>query len=270
MEKSIKDIQVADQIKQSLQQVSTNPTYDHIILTEEETKAWTEWGLLKGRKRKAALLAEIAYAQKIGKPQSYATMDYDQLTKYILAKNPGFVLDDDNREIFELLCQYFSGDPGFELSGQYSFEKGILLRGPIGCGKTSMMKMFGSNTFRPFGVTACLNIADAYQMEGAEALYKYSNLMPVIPQMNHGFSEIGHCFDDLGTEDEKKNFGNQVDVMQNILYKVYDNRLLGHVHMTTNLGGDQIETMYGSRIRSRMREMFNLIKFSTEAKDRRK
>jgi len=40
-------------------------------------------------------------------------------------------------------------------------------------------------------------------------------------------------------------------------------------HITTNLNGDEIEEMYGTRVRSRMREQFNLIAFDEAAKDKR-
>lgn len=40
-------------------------------------------------------------------------------------------------------------------------------------------------------------------------------------------------------------------------------------HLTTNLNSKEIETLYGIRIRSRMREMFNLISYSPFAKDKR-
>ncbi len=41
-----------------------------------------------------------------------------------------------------------------------------------------------------------------------------------------------------------------------------------YTHVTTNLSGDQIEENYGTRVRSRMREMFNMIILPGE--DRRK
>jgi hypothetical protein len=40
-------------------------------------------------------------------------------------------------------------------------------------------------------------------------------------------------------------------------------------HLTTNLSATEIETMYGPRVRSRMREMFNLIAFDPKMKDKR-
>ena len=40
-------------------------------------------------------------------------------------------------------------------------------------------------------------------------------------------------------------------------------------HLTTNLSASEIEQAYGNRVRSRMREMFNLIAFDREAKDKR-
>ena len=40
-------------------------------------------------------------------------------------------------------------------------------------------------------------------------------------------------------------------------------------HITTNLSASEIETQYGNRVRSRMREMFNLIAYDKTIKDKR-
>lgn len=265
MEQKIKEVE-SGLISQSSYQGILTPTYDHIVLTEEET----EKVLREARRVKAAKLEEVAYLERLNKPKEYAKFSFESLREFILSRNQNYILDEDNTEQFELLLQYFTNDPAFELSGEYSLSKGIMLNGPVGCGKTQMMRMFGFNSFRPFAVTACRSIADAYQRDGVTALNKYSDLLPVYPQKFLGFDVIGHCFDDLGTEDDKKNFGNQVNVMQDILFKVYDQQLTGCFHMTTNLDAEAIEAMYGGRIRSRMREMFNNIKFSKKSKDRRK
>ena len=40
-------------------------------------------------------------------------------------------------------------------------------------------------------------------------------------------------------------------------------------HITTNLSAYELESAYGSRMRSRMRAMFNLIAFENGVKDKR-
>jgi hypothetical protein len=41
-------------------------------------------------------------------------------------------------------------------------------------------------------------------------------------------------------------------------------------HLTTNLNSVEIEKQYGVRVRSRLREMFNLVAFPADARDKRK
>ncbi|NEW80122.1 MAG: ATPase, partial [Gelidibacter sp.] len=46
-------------------------------------------------------------------------------------------------------------------------------------------------------------------------------------------------------------------------------RIHSKTHITTNLNAEELETRYGSRVRSRLREMFNLIGFDESTKDKR-
>ena len=83
---------------------------------------------------------------------------------------------------------------------------------------------------------------------------------------------ITWCFDDLGVEPNTKVYGNSCNVMAEILLDRYD-QFTRHgmlTHLTTNLNADMLEQLYGDRVRSRLREMFNLISFPAEAPDRRK
>ena len=78
-------------------------------------------------------------------------------------------------------------------------------------------------------------------------------------------------FDDLGLENIMNYYGNNCSVMAEILLSRYD---LFHgfgmlTHLTTNLNSKEIETMYGIRVRSRMREMFNLVTYKSDTKDKR-
>lgn len=59
-----------------------------------------------------------------------------QLREYVLQQHPSFIVDKQNEDIFNKLCQYFSNDPDFENDG-LSLSKGILLTGPVGVGKSN-------------------------------------------------------------------------------------------------------------------------------------
>ncbi len=214
---------------------------------------------------------EIDYCQnKLNKPFFAPKWNIEDLRNHILENDKGFVVDQWNLNEFNLLCQYFSGDKNFEKGNKFSLDKGILMYGPIGCGKTRMMRAFAMNTFRPFGVVPCSDIADQYQEFGIDILQRFSSLMTVYPKHNLGFSQLGRCFDELGTEDTKSNFGNEANTMQNIITRIYNKKLAGNFHITTNLDGNDIEEYYGQRIRSRIREMFNVIRFHKDCPDRRK
>jgi DNA replication protein DnaC len=84
------------------------------------------------------------------------------------------------------------------------------------------------------------------------------------------------CFDDLGTESNLKYFGNECNVMGEILLRRYDafthpdQSRRTKTHLTTNLSASEIEQYYGNRIRSRLRESFNLIAFNNISRDNRR
>jgi len=181
--------------------------------------------------------------------------------------HPGFkVLPEDYEIIFRLLV-YFLRDTTNAEKYQISFRKGILLSGPVGCGKTSLMHLM--RFFQPpeqrYSVKTCRDISFEFIQDGYTVVQKYSK---------QAFSQSlprTHCFDDLGTENNLKYFGNECNVMAEILLSRYD-LFVSHkmiTHITTNLSSSEIEEMYGTRVRSRLREQFNLIAFNSTAKDKR-
>ncbi len=89
-----------------------------------------------------------------------------------------------------------------------------------------------------------------------------------------------YCFDDLGVEPTGRHFSKDCNVMGEILLSRFDlfnsnnQQLTTHnytkTHATTNLNAHELEDRYGNRVRSRMREMFNLIAFEINSIDKRK
>ena len=99
--------------------------------------------------------------------------------------------------------------------------------------------------------------------------------------MDQGFSSLKYytgaeqkkpsvfCFVDLGTETSIKYFGNETNEMAEILLCRYDlliNRKI-QTYIITSLSATELEAAYGNRVRSRMRQMFNLIAFDAETVD---
>lgn len=76
----------------------------------------------------------------------------------------------------------------------------------------------------------------------------------------------------MGSEQDGKHYGNQCNVIAEVLLSRYDlfisDRLITHI--TTNLDANQIEEMYGTRVRSRLREMLNMIAWPDDSPDKRK
>jgi len=147
-------------------------------------------------------------------------------------------------------------------------EKGILLTGPIGCGKTTLMTLMKhlAPPHNKFSVKPCRDISFEFIHDGYQIIHKYSigKLYQSEPRT--------YCFDDLGTENNLKYFGNECNVMAEILLSRYDLFISKKLktHITTNLSATEIEKQYGNRVRSRLRELCNLIAFENVAKDKRK
>lgn len=146
-------------------------------------------------------------------------------------------------------------------------NKGILLTGPIGCGKTSIMQLLKPFFYakEDFKIKTAREISLEFAKNGYEALQQYTH------KESQQHSLTGYCFDDLGAEQQIKHFGNDCNVMAEILISRYDqfieNRTVTHI--TTNLSASEIEKLYGNRLRSRFRQMFNLIAFDKGAIDKR-
>lgn len=181
---------------------------------------------------------------------------------------PLFRILETDKPVITKLISYFHRDEEVANELAMNLSKGIALVGPIGCGKTSLMNLM--RFFQPanqrFIIRSCRDVTFDFIREGYDAIHRYSYRS----FQNH--EPKVYCFDDLGIENNLKYFGNECNVMGEVLLSRYD--LFHHrsltTHLTTNLSASEIEQFYGNRVRSRMREMFNLISFDKTAKDKRK
>jgi len=181
------------------------------------------------------------------------------------------IIPEDYEVVHKLLTWFLQNEKQAQQFG-INLNKGILLTGPIGCGKTSLMSLMRVLVPQQqrFGIKSCREITFNFIKDGYDIIQRYSSYAynnTTNPPQPHT-----HCFDDLGAESTLKYYGNQCNVMGEILLSRYDHFINNHMvtHATTNLSASELEDYYGNRVRSRMREMFNLIAFDSSAKDKRK
>ncbi len=179
------------------------------------------------------------------------------------------IIEEDHEVIFKLLVYFMKDEENASRLG-ISFRKGILLTGPIGCGKTSLMNLFRFITaaHNHHAMISCRKISFEFIQEGYGIIQKYSDNS--YRHNNQEWQPKTYCFDDLGAEDALKYFGNECNVMAEILLSRYDLFISQGMltHITTNLNSTELGALYGNRVRSRMREMVNLISYDN-GKDKR-
>lgn len=175
---------------------------------------------------------------------------------------PNFRLYNQDKEILYKLLVYAIADQEECARLGLDLSKGILLNGPIGAGKTSLMTLLREfhDPDKRYTIKSTRDIASEFNQDGFSVIQRYGKRRSVI------------CLDDLGVEQSMKYFGNECNTIGEILLQRYDLMIAeGFItHATTNLNADELQNLYGNRVRSRFRSMFNLIAFEKDAGDKRK
>lgn len=241
------------------------------------------WGVYSDHQAK---IKEKEYIDKISSPKVYQRPSIEEFIKLISERAKmdigGLVLSENEKVIYRNLSTYFTLDTEdkekaeeiaqFEKSSGLKLSKGLLLYGNVGCGKTTLMRLCRSNPNRSYSIVSCREISAMFAKGGYNAVERFYDNVPTTGSrhMFFGQDEIGICFDDLGTESVKKNFGNDSNVMAEILLSRYDNLEFNSTHITTNCNEEELLAMYGDRVVSRMHEMFNFVLFPQDSKDKRR
>ena len=195
---------------------------------------------------------------------------------HFAAQVPGFQLDAHNEPIYRRLLAYFTTDEPTQAAQGLDPAKGILLLGPVGCGKTAAMRFFERTARAPYRIVPARDVARRFLTEGFAVLDRYGAQAFTHRSYGSGHGPdhrhpVTYCFDDLGVEQNARLYGNECNVLAEILLDRYD-RFVTHqmlTHLTSNLNAPELETLYGDRLRSRLREMCNVLSFPAAAPDRR-
>lgn len=212
------------------------------------------------------IIKEGAKEYKLGELKgSEIVYDFNEILTYLNAKGKllfgtSFKIAIDDRDILFKLCNYFIKDEVNCKKLDIDIHKGILLTGPVGCGKTSLMKLLRHIVphQKPYKIIPTRNIVFGFNHVGYKTIEDYG-------------STNYFCFDDLGVEPIGRHYGKDCNVMGEILLSRYELFIEHKVktHATSNLNAQELEERYGNRVRSRMRELFNLIAFDNGSGDKR-
>ncbi|SFI78695.1 hypothetical protein [Myroides guanonis] len=172
---------------------------------------------------------------------------------------PAFKINSEQISSIQKILTYAIQDENSSNKLGMSLKKGLFINGPEGSGKSAIMhllKPFFGKRFS-FESKSCKTISFEYARKGFEALHPY------LHQSGKYTRPRIYCFDDFGTESIQKHFGNECDVMKEIMCVQYEEFIeKGHIsHIVSELTPSEIEKKYGTKMRNQLRTMYNLINF---------
>lgn len=175
-------------------------------------------------------------------------------------------INEENESVIELVCMYANNEQGFVDAG-YNHDKGLLLGGRTGSGKTELIltykRFIKKQLGKPIAFHKCQEVYD-----------RFVDIDPMTMKIRgyfgiKDFSAINSpsekIFDDLGIEETSvQDYGNKTALMPYVFGQRYDNKFTcGKTHATTNLSKQSLIDKYGSRFESRLHETFNFIGLGT-------
>jgi len=180
-----------------------------------------------------------------------------------------FIKTDNTLSNLKVLLYYFAQDPRFFESellitklSEPSFEKGLLIVGDFGIGKTAIMETFSKvfkSTPKGFRCTTANKVIDDYEKcENSSQKSDFWNRLT-----------LGTIyFDDVKTERIANNYGN-LNIFKDVIEKRYSSNRLTFITCNYKSGAEgdinqaleEFGELYGGRVYDRLFAMFNIIEF---------
>jgi len=211
--------------------------------------------------------------QKKANPPTKAEL-WKVFTKvFYLKYGKEFLKNEETLNNLEVLFYYFLNDPRFfecknlvTHLNEPDFNKGLLIIGGVGIGKTAYLKTFETvfNNYAPL----------RFKGYSSKVLTsEYEKCINAI-EKDYFFKDLNRkrlFIDDIGSENNASNYG-IVDVVGNIITNRYDNRSITYATANFASSSNNVEETlrslgdrYGHRIYDRLFEMFNIVVFAGQS-----
>lgn len=217
---------------------------DEILSRANSNKNYDKWQQDRREKEKQDEIEKLAeLVKRCDAKYMYNVMCWTSENTY----GKKLILHEDNRHLIKTICFFISHDERFEKELGYSFKKGLLIRGIAGLGKTYLLKCLQGNELLPIRIISMIQITDDVKDSGDFDLNIPNNKITYL--------------DDVGTEEPVVNhYGTKISFFKNFIELFYLKSILyNRLIISTNNTFSEIEEKYGFRVRSRMKDMFNII-----------
>lgn len=236
------DIQIAQKISEIDWDAEINR--DEILQRCNSNK---QYGIWQQQQRENEKKQAIEKEQKL--KELYTPKNLFRLMQWTSENEFGkrLIVHDDNKKLIKAICYFVSRDEKFETELGYSLNKGIVIRGISGLGKTHIVQCIRKNELNPILILSMLDITGDIKANGEYEISLDGNKIIYL--------------DDVGTEEPTVNhFGTKISFFKNFIESYYlRNKIYNNLMFSTNNSFAEIEEKYGFRVRSRMKDMFNII-----------
>jgi DNA replication protein DnaC len=150
--------------------------------------------------------------------------------------------------LIKIVCLFLAEDARFEeMKPGYSLNKGLLLRGISGIGKTHIVRCAAKNERNPVSIHSMIEIAEEVKSEGEYDVCKVPSKKIYL--------------DDVGSETPTvKHYGTEINWFKDFLETFYlRSQQYNKLIVSTNCNHAMLEERYGFRVRSRIMDMFNVV-----------
>lgn len=181
-----------------------------------------------------------------------ATHFFKEMRRKVNDGGESFIHHGDYGLLVKAICYRLSSDPRYTTELGFSFQKGLLIRGTVGLGKSFIPSLVADNPVCPIQMLSLNAITESVRQTGAFTGIKFGTYQIIY-------------LDDLGTEETPvKYFGTEIHWFKT-WYEHFYATAKNHTHrlmISTNLSFQEIEDKYGFRIRDRMAETFDVLDIS--------